>query len=45
MFKLKRDRVTEDGWDAVMDILGMKSIKGRAPILDNLGMIKRRRRK
>ena len=41
IFKLRKDNVTRKGWNEVMDILGMKSIRGRAPILDDYGRIKR----
>lgn len=41
VFKLRQDKVTTRGWNEVMDMLGMTSIKGRAPILDDYGRVKR----
>ena len=45
IFKLRPDDVSQKGWNEVMDMLGMKSIKGRAPILDDYGRVKRSKRK
>jgi len=36
-FKLRKDNITQEGWDEVIEMLGMKSLRDKAPIFKHRG--------
>jgi len=42
IFKLREDKISQEGWNRVMKLLGMKSLRGKAPIFKRQKKTKRR---